>query len=295
MNPFDKKMKSLLEEHRVMPDAETDHRINDFLENLTEKPVPNHPSRGIRRTVVWTAAAVVLVCLLLPNMNPTIANAMQKIPVIGEVVKVITVSNYVYDDGGYSAAVKTPQIVMNAENSTGAGEISKAARKLTDRLIAEFQASAEMDGYGCLEVDYDIVTDTPDWFTLRMTVFEAAGSSDTYYKYYHIDRSTGKSVQLSDLFAEDTYVEAISENIREQMVAQMAADDSVVYFLDSPENSEWNFYVIDADQNFYFNEDGKLVIVYDKYETAPGYMGCPEFVVEKDVYGDYLLAAFQNS
>ncbi len=42
------------------------------------------------------------------------------------------------------------------------------------------------------------------------------------------------------------------------------------------------------EQIFYFNAEGNLVIVFDEYEIAPGYMGAQEFVVEKDVYKDLL-------
>ena len=35
--------------------------------------------------------------------------------------------------------------------------------------------------------------------------------------------------------------------------------------------------------DFYFNEDGCLTMVFDKYDIAPGYMGVCEFVIPKDV------------
>ena len=44
-----------------------------------------------------------------------------------------------------------------------------------------------------------------------------------------------------------------------------------------------NFNEISETQNFYFNEAGELVIAFDEYEIAPGYMGCPEFVIPKSV------------
>ena len=35
--------------------------------------------------------------------------------------------------------------------------------------------------------------------------------------------------------------------------------------------------------DFYFNESGELVIAFDEYEVAPGYMGAPEFVIPQKV------------
>ena len=36
---------------------------------------------------------------------------------------------------------------------------------------------------------------------------------------------------------------------------------------------------INEDQMFYINENKQLVVVFGKYEIAPGYMGLPEFVI----------------
>ena len=39
----------------------------------------------------------------------------------------------------------------------------------------------------------------------------------------------------------------------------------------------------------YFDDKGDLVIVFEKYDVAPGYMGCPEFVIPREVYQDGFL------
>ncbi|MTL84275.1 DUF3298 domain-containing protein, partial [Turicibacter sanguinis] len=33
---------------------------------------------------------------------------------------------------------------------------------------------------------------------------------------------------------------------------------------------------------FYLNEQNQIVIVFDKYDIAPGYMGFPEFIVDQE-------------
>jgi len=43
------------------------------------------------------------------------------------------------------------------------------------------------------------------------------------------------------------------------------------------------FKSISEEQNFYINDKGKLVIVFDEYEVAPGSMGCVEFVIPTSV------------
>ena len=75
----------------------------------------------------------------------------------------------------------------------------------------------------------------------------------------------------------------ISDNIKLQMREQMAADEANKYFLDEKDFPEFNFTAITPDADFYFNHEGELVIAFDEYEVAPGYMGAPEFVIAKDV------------
>ena len=119
-----------------------------------------------------------------------------------------------------------------------------------------------------------------------MEVWQGSGSSNTYYRYYHIDKTTGEIMELSDLFQDDGYVEAISQEILRQM--QEANDAGTgVFWIDS-EYDGLNFKSIDPNQNFYFDEGGNLVIAFDKYEVAPGVGGCPTFTIPRQVYEAYL-------
>ena len=45
---------------------------------------------------------------------------------------------------------------------------------------------------------------------------------------------------------------------------------------------------VGPDQNFYFNEDGNIVLVFDEYAVAPGSMGMPEFTIPASVTRDLL-------
>ena len=48
------------------------------------------------------------------------------------------------------------------------------------------------------------------------------------------------------------------------------------------------FEKIADDQNFYINNEGNIVICFDKYEVAAGAQGSPEFVIPEDVVADIL-------
>lgn len=105
------------------------------------------------------------------------------------------------------------------------------------------------------------------------------------YKCYTVDKKSGKRIQIGDLFREDSdFNKILSENIKGQMRAKMAEDEMNMYWVDYEDVPEWNWECLKEDQNFYFDKAGNLVIVFDEYEVAPGYMGAQEFTVEKGVF-----------
>lgn len=260
--------------------------------NWTKK---NARSRRIRFAGGAVAAAMAVI-VALPNSNKNIAMAMEKIPVIGSIVRVVTFRDYDYKDSNSEAHVSVPNIETDGENSDNqeaANQINKDVNDYTQQLIDQFKEDAKelygSEGYKGLDVSYDVVTDTKDWFTLRVTVLETAASGYQYYRFYHIDKKTNTVATLSSLFKDDVdYITPISENIKEQMREQTNEDEGIVYFLDDKDTPDFNFKEIKADQNFYFNSNNDLVIAFDEYEVAPGSMGCPEFVIPNPVISDLL-------
>jgi hypothetical protein len=51
------------------------------------------------------------------------------------------------------------------------------------------------------------------------------------------------------------------------------------------------FEKITANHNFYINQDNKLVISFDKYEVAPGYMGVVEFIIPTEILSGDLVGS----
>ena len=228
----------------------------------------------------WTAwaAAVLALFIAVPNVSPAAAAAMADIPVLGAVVRVVTFRNYTYDDGWHSADVSVPELAGGA----AAQEVSDQVRAYTDRLIARFEETCEeelgKEGYHGLDVTSTVVTDTDEWFTLRVDAVETQASGYEFSRFYHINKATDQVVTLKDLFREDAdYVTVLSDEVRQQMEERMAEDREASYF---PEE----FTAIDPEQNFYFNGSGELVLVFDEYTIAPGSMGMPEFPIPADVY-----------
>ncbi len=233
----------------------------------------------------WAAAAAVLVFIAVPNVSPTAAMAMADMPVLNKVVQVVTFNRYTQmtEDKLYAANVQTAKLEVqgDAQLQSSVGEINAEVKAYAEQMIAQFQQEMEAQGgvYG-LDIGYTVVTDSDKWFTLEIITTETMASGAETVRYYNLDKETGKYVHLADLFPKGyDYVTAISEDIKAQMMQRMAEDENQSYFINS-DMPEEDFQQIAPDQQFYVNQDGQLVIVFNEYEVAPGSMGCPQFILD---------------
>lgn len=161
-------------------------------------------------------AAALAVLVAVPNVSPTAAAAMSEIPVLGSLVEIVTFREYSYNDGHNIADVEVPEL----SGSQAADEINDQVQAYTDQLIAQFQADCEAtgEGYQGLDITSSVVTDNDKWFTLRIDATKTQASGYEFSRFYHIDKATGETATLSDLFADDAnYVEALSAEVLRQM------------------------------------------------------------------------------
>ena len=237
------------------------------------------------------AAAALAVLVLLPNMSSSIAMAMEKVPVLGSVIRVTTFGRYDFDDERHHANVEIPEVELQSEGETNAQaeeleqSLNQDIETYINRIVEDFKSSLDTEAVNSVDITYDVVTDTEDWFTLKLNVLEVQASGYMYSRYYNINKETGERAELKDLFQDGSdYAAVISENIKEQMRDRMKADESQTYFISGDDTTTGEgFTQVKEDQNFYFDENGQLVIVFDEYEVAPGYMGIVEFTIPDSV------------
>ena len=172
-------------------------------------------------------AAVLAIVLILPNTSQTAAAAMQQIPLLGNLFKVVTVRDYQVNEERNNADVKVPQVEVdtaddNADSDTvaqaraSADAINFDINEETNKLIEEFKESLKNEeGYQSLYIDSNVKLDTDNLFSLELILYQGAGSGYEQHKHYTVDKKTGKELSLKDLCGDD-YIDTISEEIRWQ-------------------------------------------------------------------------------
>lgn len=275
---------SLLKNREQMTEEERERLIDSLKRGgILSEQGKGKSRKRMGKTIGWAAAAAALMLVIVPNTSAEAAYAMEQIPILGDVIRAVTIRNYQYEDENFSADIEEVRL-ENVKMEGSIQTINESIEEMTDRLIARFEEQVEQgEGHSGIYAGHEVVTDTDTWFTLRIHVTEIEASGFQYQYYYHIDKTTGEIASLKDLFKEGAdYITPISENIKEQMREQMQADASKVYWVDSKEEMGHQFESVKADQNFYVNQDGQIVICFDEYEVAPGYMGLVEFTVDEE-------------
>lgn len=241
--------------------------------------------------VIWlkrageTAVAAVAAITVLVNVSPTAAQAMEQIPVIGSIAQVVTFRTYEDHSGRGEANVEIPQIEGEGQAPAANRDMEEYADSLIEAYESEIRASEGQGNYS-LDSTYDVVFENDKYVCIRINTTVTMASGTQFVKIFTADKATGQTVSLMELVGNDeAMLTAISDNIKEQMREQMAADENVIYFLDSDMPDE-DFKGLDGDESFYFSENGELIITFGEYEVAPGYMGAVEFVIPETVTGN---------
>jgi len=288
-----RKLEQLKQEHKyIQIPEELDFLVRTSIKQGRKNMKRKNNIKKIKVASVSVAASVVLLTAGV-NTSPVLADALLKVPVVGGITKVLTFREYKVDENNYNADIKVPEIQglenKELENSLNEKYLNES-KKLYDQFVEDVK-DLEKVGGGHLGVDngYIVKTDTDKILSLVRFVVNTVGSSSTTFRYDTIDKEKQILITLPSLFRDDTYVDIISDNIKSQMKEQMKSNEDKFYWVEGEEDAIDPFVKISNEQSFYINDEGKLVISFDKYEVAPGYMGTPEFVIPTETLSEVLV------
>jgi len=238
-----------------------------FYDNSTT----GHKSNGresISKRVASSLLGLGLGAVIMLNTVPSAAEAVSEL----FSVNIRTIRDFDLGWGSNSISIDSPEFDGN-----GADELNSAVKNYTDEAKEKFlwYLSRRYNGYVAEDMRYTVTRDDEKYFIAQFNVTINAGGSINYSRWIVYDKSAGKVPELSDLFKEGSdYTGIISAEILAQMIYKNEHEDGG-FFVDGDDA----FTGISDDANFYIDSFDRLVIVFDEYEVAPGFMGSPEFII----------------
>ncbi len=141
----------------------------------------------------------------------------------------------------------------------------------------------EWGGRTCdVDVEYTVTYQEGTRLSLVLTTTESWAAVYAQRYYYNLDVQTGKTLTLEDMLGTD-WKEICNESIVDEIERRIAEEEDMMYwgftqgdeYIDDIEG----FQSVSEQTSFYINERGNVVVCFDKYEIAPGYMGMQEFEI----------------
>lgn len=241
------------------------------------------------RMTAGAAAAALLVFTAALNTSTAFAGEAARLPVIGSLARVLTFRSYETEEDGIGISVEIPAIEA-IEQETGiklekvnrqiydmcaqyAGEAAARAREYRKAFLDTGGSKEEWAAHKIkIQVGYEIKSQSGEYLSFVVRGTESWTSAYSRARYYNVDLKTGNMVTLKDLLGEDAVSKA-DESIRRQIKERSLRGET---FFDGEEGG---FSGISEDAAFYISESGRPVIVFEKYEIAPGAAGEVEFEI----------------
>lgn len=198
---------------------------------------------------------------------------------------------------------------MPSEGGAAGGTDLSGAEKIADvnaeilRIVETYEADAkqrfeeykeaffatgsteeEWGGRTCdVDVEYTVTYQEDSKLSLILTTTESWAAVYAQRYYYNLDLQTGEKLTLEELLG-DNWVELCNERIVAEIERRITEEDDMVYWgygagVDDEVEGIEGFESVSEQTNFYINESGNVVVCFDKYEIAPGYMGMQEFEI----------------
>lgn len=241
---------------------------------------------------VTTVACTFLTFIFMLNVNSSFATNISEIPIIGDMAKVFTIKEVNEEDKTKLINAKVPAL-----ENTGNTELEKRINyeimlkmneilEEAEKRAAEYkEAVIETGGNEYdyqpinIQIDYKVGYSNDKVVSFIISKSETLANAYTEIYFYNVDIETGKKLNLRDVLGNE-YKQIVDTTIYKEIEERSKNPDNIYFTAD-----EGGFEGIENEyQDFYINSDGKVVIVFEKYKIAPGYMGTQEFVIDKQIF-----------
>ncbi len=189
--------------------------------------------------------------------------------------KLILLEEKHYETNGNIVTVKFPQII-NVDDKIKV-DINSLILKTIDTYLDEIKGFDKNPGTAhklIVEIDFENYYSDDDIFSFSINSSQILADSHLQKKFFTINPTTGEIYNVEHFLGSD-YQNIILTTVKKQIAKNTKNNPNLIYF-----DEEVNNLKISIDQPFYINKDNQVVVVFDQFQIAPGYMSLPSFIVK---------------
>jgi hypothetical protein len=228
--------------------------------------------------------AYAFIFLMVIGRSQTFRVFAEEVPLLKEAISVITGEVFIYRTGQARVEITAPQINSDTPIFKDLNQLY-----LKEGKIAYLDSLKEIEAIEAQQIGifghYQVLVNNDRFLVIEQFIEKIVGGSMQAKRFVTIDKKNEVVLSLPLLFQNKNYLHLISEDIHRQMQENASHDKSQIYW---PIINKEDFKLID-DPEFYIDAEGYLVISFDKYEVAPGYMGAPQFRIDNEQLNNSLV------
>ncbi len=229
-----------------------------------------------KRSKALPAVLTALICAVgLLNFSPSSASALSE-------VFSVNIKTLSYGWGDNDLNVRYPE--FSGDNSEKPNQVVKDFIAEAQEIFWEY-ALQKYEGYTALDAGYRVYINNRTYLSVRFFATINAGGSAEFSRCMVMDKQSGEVLSLADLFGEERdYIAEISAKVLQQMEMRVEYWGASYFIPGGIWTDDECFKEISPEQEFYINEYGQLVIVFDEYTVADGREGSPEFIMPDEIF-----------
>ena len=181
-----------------------------------------------------------------------------------------------YETEGTIVTVKIPHVV-NVKDDKVKKVINKLITQAIDDFTNEFKEfDKEPNTEHKLIADITFQNYYSDDKIISFSINATRIMADSYLqkKFYTVDLKTGEVYNIEHFLGSD-YQNIVKKSVQQQIAENKEKYPNLMYFDEAVNNLK-----ITNEQPFYINKDNQVVVVFNQFEIAPGYMSLPEFIIK---------------
>ena len=181
-----------------------------------------------------------------------------------------------YETEGTIVTVKIPHVVNVKDD-----KVKKVINKLITQAIddftnefKEFDKEPNTEHKLIADITFQNYDSDDKIISFAINATPIMADSDLQKKFYTVDLKTGEVYNIEHFLGSD-YQNIVKKSVQQQIAENKEKYPNLMYFDEAVNNLK-----ITNEQPFYINKDNQVVVVFNQFEIAPGYMSLPEFIIK---------------